>query len=79
MAQPILSIIMPLLIILPLPLLVFYLWMFWDMTNNDNLPGNSTAPLRWPPSSKFEWTLAFIFLNVFAAVLYYVNEYRRRY
>jgi uncharacterized membrane protein (DUF4010 family) len=65
--------------IIVLPLIVFWVWMFWDMTNNDDLPGNSTAPLTWPPSSKFNWTLAFIFLSVFAAFLYYFNESRNRY
>ncbi len=65
--------------IIVLPLMVFWVWMFWDMTNNDDLPSNSTAPLTWPPSSKFNWTLAFIFLSVFAAFLYYFTEYRNRY
>ncbi len=62
-----------------LPLIVFWLWMFWDMTNNDRLPSNSPTPLTWPPSSKFEWTLVFIFMNVFAACFYYFLEYRNRY
>ncbi len=52
-----------------LPLIVIWLWMFWDMINNDNLPS----------SSKDYWMLAFIFLSVFAAVYYYVTEYRKRY
>lgn len=65
MVQPIPSIIIPLIIILPL--IVFWLWMFREMMNNDNLPS----------SSKDYWTLAFIFMNVFAAVFYYVNEYRK--
>jgi amino acid transporter len=59
--------LIPLIIILPL--LAFWLWMFRDMFNNGNLPG----------SSKDYWTLAFLFLSVFAAVLYYVTEYRKRY
>ena len=59
-------------------LFTFWLWMFWDMTNNGNLPSNSTAPLAWPPSSKFSWTLTFVFLNVFGAVFYYFYEYRNR-
>jgi hypothetical protein len=66
MVQPIPSIIIPLIIILPL--IVFWLWMFRDMINNDNLPS----------SSKDYWLLAFIFMNVFAAVFYYVTEYRKR-
>ena len=56
MAQPIASIIIPLIIILPL--IVFWLWMARDMANNDNLPS----------SEKTYWMLAFLFMNVFAAV-----------
>jgi hypothetical protein len=59
--------LLPLFMILPL--IVFWLWMAWDLGKNDNLPS----------SSKYNWLLAFIFLNVFAAVFYYVTEYRKRY
>ncbi len=69
--------LIPMLVILPL--IVFWLWMFWEMTNNAALTNDSTAPLTWPPSSKFGWTLAFIFMNVFAACFYYFYEYRNRY
>lgn len=47
------------------PLLVFYVWMFRDMTNNPALS----------ESERYNWTLAFIVLNVFAAALYF-NQYR---
>jgi hypothetical protein len=43
--------------------------MFRDMANNGRLSN----------SAKDIWTLAFIILNVFAAVIHYVTEYRRRY
>jgi len=66
MTQPISSIILPIITILPL--VVFWLWMAWDLGGNDNLPS----------ISKNYWTLAFIFMNVFAAVFYYVYEYRKR-
>ncbi len=59
--------LIPLIVILPL--LAFWLWMFREMLINNNLPTNS----------KDYWTLAFVFLSIFAACLYYVNEYRRRY
>lgn len=49
-------------------LLVFWAWMFWDMTNNDSLTGNV----------KYTWTLAFVFLSLFAAVYYFLYEYRDR-
>ena len=55
--------------IIVIPLLAFWLWMFWDMTNHDNLSS----------MCKPNWTLAFVFFNVFAAVYYYVYEYRNRY
>jgi hypothetical protein len=55
--------------IIGLPLIVFWFWMFRDMTNNDYLPSDA----------RNNWTLAFIFLNVFAAFWYYLVEYRNRY
>ncbi len=51
-----------------LALFVFWAWMFWDLANNNRLD----------QSARTNWTLAFVFLNVFAACLYYVNEYRYR-
>jgi len=51
--------------------------MFWEMSNNDTLPNNAPLPPKWPPTSKFEWTLAFIFLNLIAAGYYYFTEYRK--
>jgi hypothetical protein len=51
-----------------LPLLAFWAWMFTDMRANDRLPG----------SAKSDWALAFILLNIFGAVLYYLNVYRGR-
>lgn len=61
------QIVIPLII--ALPLVVFWLWMAWDLGKNDNLPG----------SSKNNWMLAFIFLNVFAAIFYYFAEYKKKY
>jgi hypothetical protein len=55
--------------ILVLPLLAFWVWMFWDMANSDSFRS----------TTKNNWTLAFVFLNVVAAVFYYVYEYRNRY
>ncbi len=63
-------------LLIVLVLIAFWLWMFWEMSSNDRLPGN-TGMLTWPPSDKFTWTLAFIFLNVVAAVFYYWYEYRQ--
>jgi hypothetical protein len=56
-------------LIISLPLVVFWLWMAWDLGGNDNLSR----------SEKFYWMLAFIFMNVFAAIFYYFTEYRKKY
>ena len=60
------------LIVIPLVLSLlaagFWLWMAWDLGGNNDMTGNE----------KFYWQLAFIFMNVFAAVCYYVYVYRRR-
>jgi heme/copper-type cytochrome/quinol oxidase subunit 2 len=42
--------------------------MFRDLTKNEYLQDNA----------RYYWTLAFIFLNVFGAGLYYFYEYRAR-
>jgi heme/copper-type cytochrome/quinol oxidase subunit 2 len=60
--------LLPVLLILPLLGLSFWLWMAWDLDKNDRLSSQE----------KTYWTLAFVFLNVFAAVYYYVYEYRKR-
>ena len=52
-----------------LPLLAFWMWMFSDMSKNDNLRSRSRS----------DWTLAFIVFNIFAAIVYYFDEYRNRY
>lgn len=54
--------------LIPVLLLIFWIWMFSDMTKNDEIPSN----LRQ------QWFLAFIFLNFFAAILYYFTVYRHK-
>ncbi len=56
------------LVLLPIPLLIFWMWMFSDMMRNDEIPTNL----------KFQWFLAFIFLNIFAAILYYFQTYSKK-
>ena len=46
----------------------FWLWMAWDLGGNDDLSGNERT----------YWMLAFLFMNVVAAVLYYATVYRKR-
>ncbi len=60
--------ILLILVLAPVPLFGFWLWMFRDMTNNEYISGQS----------RYNWTLQFVFLNVFAAVWYYLVEYRPR-
>jgi hypothetical protein len=57
------------LLIVPLPLVGFWFWMFRDLTNNDYLSSDE----------KNDWTVKFILLNVLAAFWYYLVEYRNRY
>jgi amino acid transporter len=65
MTQPIPQIIIPLII--TLPLIAFWVWMFQDMVNNDNLPSDT----------KNTWALAFLIANVFAATFYYATQIER--
>ncbi len=62
--------------IILLLLVIFWVWMFRDMTNSDRLPNRSNAPFNFPPLSKFDWMFVFIILNIFGAVYYYVVEYK---
>lgn len=58
--------LIPLIVIVPL--IVFWVRMFKDMLNSDDV------------SSIFKpyWTMAFILLNIPAAVFYYYTVYRNR-
>ena len=58
--------LLPLLLVIPL--IAFWLWMFRDMLNNANISD----------AARNTWIIAFIFLNAFAAVVYYVYEYRNK-
>jgi hypothetical protein len=48
------------------PLLGFWIWMFQDMINNQTIPEDA----------KNTWRLMFIVMNVFAAGYYYFNVYK---
>jgi hypothetical protein len=58
--------LIPIIIILLLE--AFYVWMFWDFTNNVSVR----------TYTKFYWVLILVFLNVFGAGLYYFLKYRDR-
>jgi hypothetical protein len=66
-------VLIPLAVILPL--VVFYLWMFHDMLNNDHL---GPPPFVASPANdfKYNWTFDFLLLNVLAAGIYFGTEYR---
>lgn len=57
-----------LIALLPLLALGFWLWMAWDLSGNNELPERD----------RLYWQLAFLFLNVFAAMYYYATVYRKR-
>lgn len=57
-------------------LISFWLWMFNDMINNDEIPSSDPAGHRWPPVAKNQWIICFIILNIFAAGYYYFTVYR---
>ncbi len=59
------SLIIPFII---LPIGAFWLWMYRDMTKNIDLTDKE----------KDNWTLYFIIMNIFTAILYYFYVYRRR-
>ncbi|MBN9387130.1 MAG: PLDc N-terminal domain-containing protein [Chloroflexi bacterium] len=46
----------------------FWLWMAWDLGGNNQLSSKQ----------KTYWILILLFFNVFGAIFYYANEYRKR-
>jgi len=66
--QPEFSPVQLLPLLLVIPLIAFWIWMFRDMLNNPNI--SDTA--------RNTWIIAFIFLNAFTAVVYYAYEYRNK-
>ncbi len=55
-------------LLIPLPLIGFWAWMFRDMSNSRYLSSGE----------KNYWLLAFVLLNIFGAAWYYAVEYRPR-
>jgi hypothetical protein len=55
-------------LILVVPLVLFWAWMFNDLLKNADVPS----------IFKPYWTMAFILLNIPAAVFYYYTVYRNR-
>lgn len=66
------------LLLIPLLLVAFWLWMFSDMMNNAGIPSAAPQGFRWPPEAKNQWIVLFVILNIFTAIYYYVTEYRNK-
>ena len=71
-----LGLFVPLLI--ALPFLIFWGWMFTDMANNDDIPTSNYAIIAWPPATKNHWLFVFVILNFFGAIYYYFTVYQKR-
>lgn len=65
-------------LLIPVILIAFWLFMFNDMLKNDDIPSSGTPGLMWPPEAKNQWMILFIILNIFTAGYYYFTEYSRR-
>jgi hypothetical protein len=63
---------------IPILLVAFWIWMFNDMLNNDDIPSSEPPGFRWPPQAKNQWIIFFIVFNIFTAGYYYFTEYNRR-
>ncbi|HVT01381.1 MAG TPA: hypothetical protein VHE53_04080 [Patescibacteria group bacterium] len=55
------------LFLIPFFLLFFWMWMFSEMMKNNEITS----------SLKRQWVLAFIILNIFAAIYYYFSVYQK--
>lgn len=69
------QVILPLLV--SLPLVVFWLWMFSDMTKNDRLPP-CFITITNGNDSRLDWAFVFFLMNVFGTLLYYMARNRNR-
>lgn len=64
------------LVLVPLiPIVVFWFWMFKHMRRNQYLP-RCPFSVTNKPDPRIDWTIAFIALNIVAAIYYYKFEYR---
>ncbi len=67
----------PILALVPLVLLAFWAWMYLDMAGNEALPPCYIS-VTGGNDRRLDWNVAFIFLNIVTAFVYYMNEYRWR-
>ncbi len=64
-------------VLIPLPFLAFWAWMFMDMLRSDELPGCFLS-VTGGGNPKSDWTAMFVLLNLATALLYYTEVYRKR-
>ncbi len=62
-------------LLLPVLLLAFSAWMFLAMLRNEDLPACFISITRGT-DPRLDWAVAFVFLNIFAALFYYVKVFR---
>ena len=65
------------LVLLPVALLVFWFWMFKDMTDSEDAPP-CFLTITHGTNRKLDWALTFVLLNVITASIYYVSVYRNK-
>lgn len=63
--------------LLPIPMLIFWLWMFYHMMSYEKLPTCFITVTR-DRNPKYDWTLIFFFFNFAAAVFYFLTVYRSK-
>jgi hypothetical protein len=54
-------------LIISIPFIAFWIWMFWDFTQNPYIPSNA----------RVYWLIGFVFPNILTAGYYYFNQYSR--
>jgi hypothetical protein len=73
---------MPITLTIPLAIIFilasFWLWMFYEMLHNDDIPAGGQAGLSWPPQSQSHWIIFFVLLSLFTAGYYYFTTYREQ-
>lgn len=65
------------IVLIPFLLEIFWLWMFLDMTNNQDLP-ECFIRIGKVPNPKTDWAFAFVFMNIVAALFYWWEIYRKK-
>jgi hypothetical protein len=64
-----------LFLLIPIVLIVFWGWMYWEMMHNENLPP-CYFTLTNRTNIRYDWMFAFIFLSIFTAGYYFFTEYK---